>query len=60
MRRNVGYVKYVVNCRSVFLYHNIQIKAKVIYFERGLFARVGFVVWSGFVCTPFLGTRKPM
>ena len=27
-----------------FLYHNIHPKAKVIYFERGLVARGGFVV----------------
>ena len=38
------YIKYTVNCWSVFLYHDIHIRAKLIYFERGLVARGSFVV----------------
>jgi len=41
------YIKYIVNCWSAFLCHDIHINAKVIYFERGL-VRGGGVVAGGF------------
>jgi len=43
------YIQYIVNCWSVFIYHDIHIKANAIYFERGLVAQGG-----GVVCIPFL------
>jgi len=44
-------IKNIVNCWSVFPYHDIHIRAKLIYSERGLVARGGFVV-GGFDGTP--------
>jgi len=32
------YIKYIVNCRFVFLYHDIHSKAKEIHFEGSLVA----------------------
>jgi len=45
------YIKYIVNCWSVFLYHDVYIKAKVIYFEGGLVARGGFCL-TGVLSVP--------
>ena len=39
--------KYIVNCWSVFLYHDIYTRAKLIHFKRGL------VAWGGFVAGGF-------
>jgi len=45
----VMYIKYIVNYSwSVFLYHDIQIRAKLIYFERGFDAPRQFV--EGGIC----------
>jgi len=35
------YIKYIVDCWSVFLCHDIHSKTKAIYFEPGLVAQGG-------------------
>jgi len=42
------YVKYIVNCWSVCLYHDIHSKMDAIYFEQGLVACGGFCLYPHF------------
>ena len=48
------YIKYIVNCCSVFLYHDIHFKVKAIYFEQGIVAPRGSVA-GGFCLYPHTG-----